>query len=174
MVGAWRLFLLLVVAGPLLMSRAPLSAAEMDAKQLFDLARQLEDLGYMDSARSYYERLFRDPKVQGEFLSEVENRLAALDKALEKRPPKKGLEPLEGFSSFRLSPPGDAVPPERPLPLPQEFPTTHINKKAWLFGTLIVVGVSGMLYYRQLQKKPAPPAAAAAQPPPETPLTIEF
>ena len=165
---------MLAVAGLLVVFRAPLAAAEMDGKQTFDLARQLEELGYADSARSYYERLFRDPKVQGELLAEVENRLAALDKVMEKRPPKKGLESLEGFSAFRLSPPGDAVPPERPLPLPQEFPPTHINKKGWLIGTLIVVGVVGYFVYKKQQEEAPPPLKDAAAPPPETPITVEF
>lgn len=117
------------------------------------LAERMESYGYYKSALHYYKMLEQQTNLSPEERLEVENKIKEVQQKLEQKYAKNNLPDLDEMLHVETvtTKPVEEVS----LARPETFPKTRINKKKWIIGTAIVIGIGIIAYAvnRNLRKK---------------------
>jgi len=117
------------------------------------LAERMESYGYYKSALHYYKLLQLETSLSVEERKVIELKIEEVNQRLEKKYAKNNLPDLDEM--LHVETVSKTSLEQLSLEKPEAFPKTRIDKKKWLIGTLIVVGVGVIAYAvnQNLRKK---------------------
>ena len=123
---------------------------DQNPAELIKLAKNMEDFGYLKSAKHYYQLAYRNPTLKKEIRKKLDGILSTLDKKIAlKMKHQKALPNLENLPHFnntnnkkyKTTGITKAVNSNNSIN-PKEFPRSRINKKKWIFASIAIIGIA--------------------------------